>query len=71
MSSSIDRNRDIVSRTYKQTKPSTEEVKSSHNTVPLILVIVFALFFAILGVMYLGLGGKSETFPSLPSGRYL
>jgi len=34
------------------------------------LVAVLALFFVVLAIIYLGLGGETETLPSLSSGRY-
>jgi len=34
------------------------------------LLAILALFFIALAIIYLGLRGKTETFPTLSSGRY-
>ncbi|XP_057333911.1 inner nuclear membrane protein Man1 [Microplitis mediator] len=65
VSSSNDRPREVVTRSYKA--PVTkEDNRNNQNMVSMILVIVLALFFGGLAIVYLGLGGKSETVPSLP-----
>lgn len=71
--SSADRVRDILSRaTYKPSTTNTnrEDVRNNQNIVSMGLVAVLALFFAVLAIIYSGLGGKTETLPSLSSGRY-
>lgn len=70
--SSADRVRDIISRTaYKPTmNTNREDVRNNQNIVSMGLVAVVALFFVVLAIIYLGLGGKTETAPSLSSGRY-
>lgn len=68
--SSNDRPRDVVSRTFKSSSNTKEDVRNNQNMISMVLVIVLALFFGVLAVMYLGLGGKTETFPALPTGRY-
>ncbi|XP_074101228.1 LEM domain-containing inner nuclear membrane protein MAN1 [Cotesia typhae] len=65
VSSSNDRPREVVTRSYKA-PISKEDSRNSQNMVSMILVIVLALFFSGLAVVYLGLGGKSETIPTLP-----
>ncbi|XP_071648183.1 inner nuclear membrane protein Man1 isoform X2 [Temnothorax longispinosus] len=60
--------RDIFSRaTYKPSTTNREDVRNNQNMVSMGLVAVLALFFVVLAIIYLGLGGKSETFPSLSS----
>lgn len=69
--SSVDRVRDIISRsTYKPSTNNKEDVRNNQNIVSMVLVAIVALFFGVLAVIYLGLGGKTETLPSLSSGRY-
>ena len=71
--SSADRVRDIFSRaTYKPSTTNTdmENVRNNQNIVSMGLVAVLALFFVVLAIIYLGLGGETETLPSLSSGRY-
>ncbi|CAK9797698.1 Inner nuclear membrane protein Man1 [Anthophora quadrimaculata] len=63
--SSIDRPRETVNRMFKPSTTNREDVRNNHNMVSVILVVVLALFFGILAVIYMGLGGKTETFPSL------
>lgn len=75
MSSSADRVRDIISRsTYKpSTTSNKEDVRNTQNIVSMVLVVVLALFFGVLAIIYLGLGGKTEDrepFTSLSTGRY-
>ncbi|KAL0107851.1 hypothetical protein PUN28_014843 [Cardiocondyla obscurior] len=55
--------------TYKPSTTSTnrEDVRNNQNIVSMGLVAVLALFFVVLAIIYLGLGGKTETFPSLSS----
>ncbi|XP_076248367.1 LEM domain-containing inner nuclear membrane protein MAN1 [Calliopsis andreniformis] len=62
--SSIDRPRETISRTFKPSN-TREDIRNSQNMVSMILVAVLVLFFGILAFIYVGLGGKSETFPSL------
>ncbi|XP_011345577.1 inner nuclear membrane protein Man1 isoform X2 [Ooceraea biroi] len=64
--SSADRIRDINRTTYK---PSTnrEDVRNNQNMVSMGLLAILALFFVALAIMYLGLGGKTETLPTLSS----
>ena len=47
-----------------------ENVRNNQNIVSMGLVAVLALFFVVLAIIYLGLGGETETLPSLSSGRY-
>ncbi|KAG5313738.1 MAN1 protein, partial [Acromyrmex insinuator] len=68
--SSADRVRDIFSRaTYKPSTTNTdmENVRNNQNIVSMGLVAVLALFFVVLAIIYLGLGGETETLPSLSS----
>ncbi|XP_034941476.1 inner nuclear membrane protein Man1 [Chelonus insularis] len=65
-SSSNDRPRDIVTRSYKSSVSNKEESRNSQNMVSMALVIVLALFFGILAIVYLGLIGKSDSAPALP-----
>nr|XP_033197466.1 inner nuclear membrane protein Man1 isoform X2 [Bombus vancouverensis nearcticus] len=60
-----DRSRDTVNRMFKPSSTNREDIRNNHNMVSVILVVVLALFFGILAVIYMGLGGKAETFPSL------
>ncbi|XP_076650059.1 LEM domain-containing inner nuclear membrane protein MAN1 [Halictus rubicundus] len=62
---SIDRPRETMGRTFKPSATGREDMRNNQNMVSVILVVVLALFFGILAVIYMGLGGKSETFPSL------
>ena len=66
----MDRSRDVLKRTLKPTTKTKEDIKNNQNMVSMVLVIVLALFFGVLAVVYLGLGGKTESVPSLPAGRY-
>lgn len=73
--SSADRVRDIINRTtYKPSTTNTrEDVRNNQNIVSMGLVAVLALFFVVLAIIYLGLGnqgGKTETIPSISTGRY-
>ncbi|XP_043248233.1 inner nuclear membrane protein Man1 [Colletes gigas] len=63
LTSSIDRPRE-TNRTFKPSTTSREDMRNNQNMVSIILVVVLALFFGILAVIYMGLGGKTETFPS-------
>ncbi|XP_077266394.1 LEM domain-containing inner nuclear membrane protein MAN1 isoform X2 [Temnothorax americanus] len=66
--SSANRVRDIFCRaTYKPSTTNREDVRNNQNMVSMGLVAVLALFFVVLAIIYLGLGGKTETFPSLSS----
>ncbi|XP_017886001.1 inner nuclear membrane protein Man1 [Ceratina calcarata] len=65
ITSSLDRPRETVNRMFKSTTTNREDVRNNHNMVSVVLVVVLALFFGILAIIYMGLGGKSETFPSL------
>lgn len=65
-----DRSREIVKRNVKPTAKTKDEMRNNQNIVSMILVIVLALFFGVLAIVYLGLGGKTETVPSLSAGRY-
>ncbi|XP_012527144.1 inner nuclear membrane protein Man1 isoform X2 [Monomorium pharaonis] len=68
MYSSSPRVRDIFSRTtYKPSTTSREDVRNNQNIVSMGLVAIVALFFLGLAIIYLGLGGKTETLPSLSS----
>ncbi|KAG7202363.1 hypothetical protein KM043_018689 [Ampulex compressa] len=62
--SSVDGQRDTITRTFKS-PTAREDVRNNQNMVSVILVTVLALFFGALAVIYLGLGGKAETFPSI------
>ena len=66
----MDRSRDVLKRTLKPSTKTKDDIKNHQNMVSMILVIVVAVFFGILAVVYLGLGGKTENVPSLPAGRY-
>lgn len=66
----LDRPRETMGRTFKPSATGREDMRNNQNMVSVILVVVLALFFGILAVIYMGLGGKSETFPSLSTGRY-
>lgn len=66
----MDRSREIVKRNVKPTTKTKDEMRNNQNIVSMILVIVLALFFGVLAIVYLGLGGKTETVPSLSAGRY-
>ncbi|XP_047369565.1 inner nuclear membrane protein Man1 isoform X1 [Vespa velutina] len=59
-----DRSRNTIGKTFKSTS-NKEESRNNQNMVSVILVVVLASFFGILAIIYLGLGGKGETFPSL------
>ncbi|XP_015124863.1 inner nuclear membrane protein Man1 [Diachasma alloeum] len=66
VSSSNDRPRDVVTRSYKAPVTKQEEGRNNQNMVSMVLVIGLALFFGVLAIVYLGLGGKTEVVPSLP-----
>lgn len=73
IASPADKVGDIISRaTYRPSTTNTnrEDVRNNQNIVSMGLLAVLALFFVVLAIIYLGLGGKTETFPSLSSGRY-
>ncbi|XP_024945079.1 inner nuclear membrane protein Man1 isoform X2 [Cephus cinctus] len=55
--------RDIV-RTFKSST-ETKEAKNNQNMVSVVLVVVLALFFGLLAIMYLGLGSKTEEIPAI------
>ncbi|XP_066587930.1 inner nuclear membrane protein Man1 isoform X2 [Prorops nasuta] len=62
----VDKSQKTINRSYKS--PSTrEDIKNNQNMISMILVIIVALFFGALAVIYSGLGGKSESLPSLSS----
>ncbi|XP_020278695.1 inner nuclear membrane protein Man1 [Pseudomyrmex gracilis] len=68
--SSVDRVPDIISRApYRPstTNANREDVRNNQNIVSMVLPAVVALFFVVLAIIYLGLGGKTETLPSLSS----
>ncbi|XP_043483860.1 inner nuclear membrane protein Man1-like [Leptopilina heterotoma] len=65
ITSIMDRSREIVKRNVKPTAKTKDEMRNNQNIVSMILVIVLALFFGVLAIVYLGLGGKTETVPSL------
>lgn len=62
--------RNNIGKKPKSTSTNKEDMRNNQNMVSVILVVVLALFFGVLTIIYLGLGGKSETFPSLSMGRY-
>ncbi|KAF7988372.1 hypothetical protein HCN44_000945 [Aphidius gifuensis] len=64
-----DRPRDIVTRAFKTPVNTAKDDtrNNNQNMISMVLVIVLALFFGVIAVVYLGLGGKTETFPSLPA----
>lgn len=70
VSSSNDRPRDSVTRAFKSSVSPKEEGRNNQNMISMVLVIVLALFFGVLAIVYLGLGGKTDIVPSLPMGRY-
>ncbi|XP_071556050.1 inner nuclear membrane protein Man1 isoform X2 [Temnothorax nylanderi] len=57
--------------TYKPSTTNREDVRNNQNMVSMGLVAVLALFFVVLAIIYLGLGGKTETFPSLSSDNHI
>ena len=63
VTSSLDRPQETMSRSFEPSN-RREDMRNNQNMVSVILVVVLALFFGVLAVIYLGLGGKSETFPS-------
>lgn len=69
LTSSLDRPQETISRSFEPSN-RREDTRNNQNMVSVILVVVLALFFGVLAVIYLGLGGKSETFPSPSPGRY-
>lgn len=70
VTASADRSRNNIAKKFKSRSTNKEDIRNNQNMVSVILVVVLALFFGVLAVIYLGLGGKSETFPSLSMGRY-
>ncbi|KAK9306794.1 hypothetical protein QLX08_002682 [Tetragonisca angustula] len=60
-----DRSRETMNRVFKPSSTNREDIRNNHNMVSVILVVVLALFFGFLAIIYMGLGGKTETFPSL------
>ena len=69
VTSSLDKTRDI-NKVFKASTVPREEVKNNQNFISMILVVVLALFFAVLAIVYLGLEGKDDNFPLLPSGTF-
>ncbi|XP_033212036.1 inner nuclear membrane protein Man1-like [Belonocnema kinseyi] len=67
ITSTMDRSRDVLKRTLKPSTKTKDDIKNYQNMVSMILVIVVAVFFGILAVVYLGLGGKTEPVTSLPA----
>lgn len=65
VTSSLDKTRD---KSYKTSVVACEEVKSNQNIISMVLVGVLALFFAAIAILYLGLEGKTDSFPLLPAG---
>ncbi|XP_046612017.1 inner nuclear membrane protein Man1 [Neodiprion virginianus] len=53
--------RPAITRTFPSTSDG-KEMKNNHNLISVILVGVLLLFFILLAVVYLGLGGKNDTF---------
>ncbi|OXU26861.1 hypothetical protein TSAR_010602 [Trichomalopsis sarcophagae] len=66
VTSSLDKTRD-VNKVFKSSTVPREEVKNNQNLISMVLVIVLALFFGGLAIVYLGLEGKNDTFPLLPA----
>ncbi|XP_043286043.1 inner nuclear membrane protein Man1 [Venturia canescens] len=64
---SNDRPCDTVNRFFKLSANGKEDVRNNHNLISMVLLIVLATFFGVLAVMYLGLGGKTDNFPALPT----
>ncbi|KAI4475122.1 hypothetical protein M0802_015274 [Mischocyttarus mexicanus] len=60
-----DRSRKTIGKKFKPNSNNKEDLRNNQNMISVFLVMVLALFFAILAIIYLGLGGKSESFPSL------
>ncbi|XP_014608795.1 PREDICTED: inner nuclear membrane protein Man1 isoform X2 [Polistes canadensis] len=56
--------RKTIGKKFKSNS-NKEDLRNNQNMISVFLVVVLALFFAILAIIYLGLGGKNETFPSL------
>lgn len=55
----------------KFSSPSVgKELKNNHNLISVILVGVLLLFFVVLAVVYLGLGGKNDDIFATEAGRY-
>ncbi|XP_015178230.1 PREDICTED: inner nuclear membrane protein Man1 isoform X2 [Polistes dominula] len=59
-----DKSRKTIGKKFKSSS-NKEDLRNNQNMISVFLVVVLALFFAVLAIIYLGLGGKSETFPSL------
>ncbi|KAK2585887.1 hypothetical protein KPH14_010475 [Odynerus spinipes] len=65
VATTADRSRNSIGKKFKSPSTNKEDMRNNQNMVSVILVVVLALFFGVLAIIYLGLGGKSETFPSL------
>ena len=71
VTSSLDKTRDVSKNMKHPPSAVREDIsKNSHNVVSMVLVIVLALFFGGLAILYLGLDGKADSFPALPAGKY-
>ncbi|XP_011502933.1 PREDICTED: inner nuclear membrane protein Man1 isoform X2 [Ceratosolen solmsi marchali] len=64
VTSSLDKTRDI-NKVFKSSNVLREDVKNNQNFISKILVIVLALFFGGLTIVYLRLEGKTDNFPLL------
>ncbi|KAJ8680455.1 hypothetical protein QAD02_016242 [Eretmocerus hayati] len=66
VTSSLDKTRDM-NKMYKSLNVAQEDVKNNQNLISMVLVVVLALFFIGLAVVYLGLEGKTDNFPLVSS----
>ncbi|KAK0180729.1 hypothetical protein PV327_003083 [Microctonus hyperodae] len=66
VSSSNDRPREFVTKTFKSPVANKEDGRNNQNIISMVLVIVLGLFFGILAIFYMGLSGKADVIPSLP-----
>ncbi|KAK0076645.1 hypothetical protein PV325_005059 [Microctonus aethiopoides] len=66
VSSTNDRPREFVTKTFKSPVTSKEDGRNNQNIISMVLVIVLGLFFGILAIFYMGLSGKADVIPSLP-----
>jgi hypothetical protein len=67
VTSSLDKTRDI-NKIFKPSSAPREEIKNNQNLISKVLVLVLALFFGILAVVYLRLEGETDNFPLLSAG---
>ncbi len=65
VTSSLDKSRDI--NRYKSSAAPREEIKNNQNIISVILVTTLTLFFVAIAIIYLGLEGRTDTSPMLPT----